>query len=433
MSEIAIDVNELSKRYRIGLRENKNDTFMGALTSWVRSPLKNYRSLKKLSTFDDKAEAKDIIWALKDVSFQVNRGEVVGIIGHNGAGKSTLLKVLSRITEPTAGWADIGGRVSSLLEVGTGFHKELTGRENVYLNGTILGMTKGEVEDKFDEIVAFSGVEKFIDTPVKRYSSGMKVRLAFSVAAHLEPEILLIDEVLAVGDAAFQKKCLGKMNEVAGEGRTVLFVSHNMVAVQNLCKRVIWFHGGKVAQDGLYDEVVNSYLSAVGDSLTRRIWDEEDDSPGNEDIRIRQVQVNWEGEDRGDPITMDSEILLTFDYKNPSPGAYLHLTIHLVSERGVTVFSSASVEDPNWNNTEHPAGLFRTTCRIPANLLNNGMYHVNLIGVLGGNQAIYRHEQILAFEVVDSGKRAGSWYGKEPGIIRPSLDWMTEPLDVEVY
>lgn len=260
MSKNIIRVEELSKRYRIGLRQKRNDTVTGAVKDFLTSPFKRFRDLSKLSSFNDKEE-EDIIWALRDVSFNVNDGEAVGIIGKNGAGKSTLLKILSRITEPTTGKIAIEGRVSSLLEVGTGFHPELTGRENVYLNGTILGMSRKEIDRKFDEIVAFSEVEKFIDTPVKRYSSGMKVRLGFAVAANLDPEVLIVDEVLAVGDADFQKRCLGKMKDVAGEGRTVLFVSHNLPLVKGLCPRSILMKKGSVAFDGTSEDAINTYLS----------------------------------------------------------------------------------------------------------------------------------------------------------------------------
>lgn len=267
--EVAIRVENLGKAYRIGVKEQRHETLAGALASFVRSPFENYRNLRKLSRFDDAdplqvtdadTHPSDIIWALREVSFEVKHGEVLGIIGRNGAGKSTLLKILARITEPTGGRATIYGRVGSLLEVGTGFHPDLTGRENIYLNGTILGMRKNEVDQKFDEIVAFSEVEKFIDTPVKRYSSGMRMRLAFSVAAHLEPEILIVDEVLAVGDLNFQRKCLGKMGEVADRGRTVLFVSHNMAAVVELCQRSLVLESGKVSFDGTSAQSVNYYV-----------------------------------------------------------------------------------------------------------------------------------------------------------------------------
>ncbi len=266
MSDVAITVENLSKAYRIGLKEELHNTLTAALLSWVKAPVRNFNRLRRLNTFAaaferGTTEQADVIWALRDVSLEVRRGEVVGIIGRNGAGKSTLLKILSQITRPTRGRAVICGRVSSLLEVGTGFHGELTGRENVYLNGTILGMRKREIDRKFDEIVDFSGVEKFIDTPVKRYSSGMTVRLAFAVAAHLDPDILIIDEVLAVGDAAFQKKCLGKIHEVATGGRTVLFVSHNMQVVETLCLRSILLREGRLIADGPTNDILGKYYA----------------------------------------------------------------------------------------------------------------------------------------------------------------------------
>lgn len=259
MTDIAITVESLSKAYRIGRKEQVPDTLVGAAASWLKAPLSNLGRLRRLDTFSQNGEADDVVWALKDVSFEVSRGEVIGIIGRNGAGKSTLLKILSRITEPTSGRAVIRGRVSSLLEVGTGFHPELTGRENIYMNGTVLGMTKREIERKFDEIVDFSGVEAFLDTPVKRYSSGMTVRLAFAVAAHLEPETLVIDEVLAVGDVEFQNKCLGKMQDVARGGRTILFVSHNMAAVTNFCGRGILLANGTVRCVGSIQQTLDVY------------------------------------------------------------------------------------------------------------------------------------------------------------------------------
>jgi lipopolysaccharide transport system ATP-binding protein len=264
MSDVAIKVENLSKLYRIGLKERRHETLVGALTSLLSQPVSNFRQLRRLTQFSPAdGNGRDTIWALKDVSFEAKHGEVVGLIGRNGAGKSTLLKIISRITRPTSGRVTLNGRVASLLEVGTGFHPELTGRENVYLNGTVLGMNKHEVDRKFDEIVAFAEVEKFIDTPVKRYSSGMGVRLAFAVAAHLEPEILLVDEVLAVGDAAFQKKCLGKMGDVVREGRTVLFVSHNTAAVKKLCERALLLAGGQMKRFGNIDEVVDQYESEI--------------------------------------------------------------------------------------------------------------------------------------------------------------------------
>ncbi len=267
-----ITVENLSKAYLIGMKDQVPDTLMSAATKWIKSPLRNFRNLRRLNTFNHDGETEDVIWAVKDVSFEVKEGEVIGIIGHNGAGKSTLLKILSRITEPTSGRAVIRGRISSLLEVGTGFHPDLTGRENIYMNGTILGMTKREIDSKFDEIVDFSGMGKFLDTPIKRYSSGMQVRLAFSVAAHLEPEILIIDEVLAVGDAEFQKKCLGKMEDVANLGRTVLFVSHQLGAIQRLCARSIVMQQGKQTFDGLTTEAIGLYLTSHSQTKTVDGW-----------------------------------------------------------------------------------------------------------------------------------------------------------------
>ena len=258
MANLILKVNNLSKRYRIGAREKGYKTFREAIMEGISAPIRNLARLRSLTKFKEGYE-EDVIWALKDVSFEVNEGEVLGIIGKNGAGKTTLLKVLSRITDPTSGFAEIHGRVSSLLEVGTGFHPELTGRENVFLNGAILGMRKREIERKFDDIVSFSEIEKYIDTPVKRFSTGMRVRLAFAVAAHLEPEILLIDEVLAVGDIAFQKKCLGKMGNIAKGGRTILFVSHNMGAIRSLCGSAIWLDNGQIVKRGTADEVVRDY------------------------------------------------------------------------------------------------------------------------------------------------------------------------------
>lgn len=262
MSNPIVKINNLSKRYRIGAKEQGYKTFREAIVEGITTPVRNLAKLRKLTKFRDRQSLnceEDVIWALRNVSFEVNEGDVLGIIGRNGAGKTTILKVLSRITEPTDGFAEINGRLSSLLEVGTGFHPELTGRENIFLNGAILGMRKREIEQKFDDIVSFAEIEKFIDTPVKRYSSGMYVRLAFAVAAHLEPEILLVDEVLAVGDIGFQKKCLGKMREVAKRGRTVLFVSHDMSSIRTLCGRAIWLDEGKIRQEGPTYEVVLNY------------------------------------------------------------------------------------------------------------------------------------------------------------------------------
>jgi lipopolysaccharide transport system ATP-binding protein len=297
VSNPAIRVEHLSKAYRIGLKEQRHETLAGAIASLARAPFDNYRAVRSLSRLDDarvgdgsrplgqSSASSDVVWALQDVSFELQHGEVLGIIGRNGAGKSTLLKILSRITEPTAGRAIIYGRVGSLLEVGTGFHPDLTGRENVYLNGTILGMTKREVDGKFDDIVRFAEVPSFIDTPVKRYSSGMRVRLAFAVAAYLEPEILIVDEVLAVGDLNFQRKCVGKMGEIAQQGRTVLFVSHNMAAIVELCQRGLVLENGKIGFEGTAGESVNYYVQ-------RDLQDAEEQHPGNGLLGFHDLRAN---------------------------------------------------------------------------------------------------------------------------------------------
>jgi lipopolysaccharide transport system ATP-binding protein len=308
MNDYAIVVNNISKRYRIGIKDEMHDNFVGAALGLIKKPLANYRKFRSLYRFDESSVAgsqlsgnseTDIIWALRNISMTVKKEEVVGIIGQNGAGKSTLLKILSRVTHPTDGFAEIRGRVSSLLEVGTGFHPELTGRDNVYLNGTILGMTRQEIDRKYEQIVEFSGVEKFIETPVKRYSSGMKVRLAFAVAAHMEPDILIVDEVLAVGDLEFQKKCLGNMKSTVSEGRTILFVSHNMPAVSSLCTRGILISNGQIAYDGATDEAIDRYISSSNTEISRSIA-ERTDREGNGEVRVVDF---WAENGKGERIS----------------------------------------------------------------------------------------------------------------------------------
>lgn len=291
MSEVIIKVENLFKRYRIGIQEKKADTFVQQLWNNIKAPVENFKRIKGLGRFQEEDES--VHWAIKDVSFEVKKGEVFGIIGKNGAGKSTLLKILSKITEPTSGRIEMKGRVAALLEVGTGFHPELTGRENIYMNGTILGMTKKEIDRKLDEIIDFSGVEKYIDTPVKFYSSGMRVRLGFSVAAHLEPEILIIDEVLAVGDYEFQQKCLGKMENVSHEeGRTVLFVSHNMEAVRNLCRYSILLNNGKIEINDHTSEVLRHYLKGKLTSNYLNIFEAGLEGMGNKNIQLEEIIIS---------------------------------------------------------------------------------------------------------------------------------------------
>lgn len=315
MSKPIITVEKLTKRYRIGMKEEIHDSIADAIMSLIKSPFRSFSKLKSLTSFKDE-DSEDILWALKDVSFEVNKGEVLGIVGKNGAGKSTLLKLLSRITSPTEGSIDIKGRVASLLEVGTGFHPELTGRENVFLNGAVLGMRKKEVEEKFDEIVAFAGVKRFIDTPVKRYSSGMRVRLAFAVAAHLEPEILIIDEVLSVGDYEFQKKCLGKMHDVAGQGRTVLFVSHNLAAVKSLCTRALLLQKGEIIDDDTPDRIVDKYLkNTIGEIQTSNIAETKERN-GSGLVRINDFYLRDENNNKIESAETGEYCKFVFKYKS---------------------------------------------------------------------------------------------------------------------
>jgi lipopolysaccharide transport system ATP-binding protein len=369
-----------------------------------------------------------MFWALRDISLQVRRGEVVGIIGRNGAGKSTLLKILSRITKPTEGMVRVRGRVASLLEIGTGFHPELTGRENIYLNGAVLGMRKTEIERKFDEIVGFAEVERFIDTPVKRYSSGMFVRLAFAVAAHLEPEILLVDEVLAVGDAAFQKKCLGKIGDVAKEGRTILFVSHNMTAVQSLCGRAVWLDGGRVIQQGDAGIIVTEYLQTAAESCLEQVWPDRDTAPGNESVRVHSARVVRLDGARIETLDTRTPFSLEFAYWNLKAGARLNLSVSLYNHEGNCVFTTTTVNEPYWHGKEFPAGLYRSICRVPGDLLNDGSYRVMLLVVQDLAHVLYYHEDIVVFEIHDSTEGRGKWYGKWNGIVRPELAWATERI-----
>lgn len=425
MGDIAIRVDGIAKAYRIGVNEQRHETMVGAIAGFVKAPLSNFRNLRNLSRFDS-LEGEDLFWALKDVSFEVKQGDVVGIIGQNGAGKSTLLKILSRITEPTRGAAYVHGRVGSLLEVGTGFHPDLTGRENVYLNGTILGMRKREIDAKFDQIVDFSGVEKFIDTPVKRYSSGMRVRLAFSVAAHLEPEILIVDEVLAVGDAEFQKRCLGKMGDVARQGRTVLFVSHNMSAVESLCNLAVLLENGRVLRRGVASEIVSAYLKSSTASQMEVSWPDDQKAPGNQFVRLHQVRVRPERGGVNDTIDIKTPIVFEFEYSNLVPGTCLDLSFHLFDEYGVLVCNPASFLEPKWHGKPLPVGRFRSVCFLPGDLLNDGAYTVQLIVNKDTAGVISKLPDILRFAVMDAPEMRGGYFGRWPGAIRPHLKWTTE-------
>jgi len=369
------------------------------------------------------------IWAIEDVSFTVRRGEVVGVIGRNGAGKSTLLKVLTRITTPTEGRAFLYGRVASLLEVGTGFHPELTGRDNVYLNGAVLGMTRSEIDAKFDNIVEFSGVGHFIDTPVKRYSSGMKVRLGFAVAAHLDPEILLIDEVLAVGDASFQKRCLGKMKDIASTGRTILFVSHNMRAITRLCPRAILLEEGRLTFDGPSHEAVSRYLGGVLLGTADRQWPDPARAPGNELARLRRARVTSEDGAAAEAVDIRKPVILEMVYDVLRPGYVLQPNFHLYNDDNVCVFVTAD-RDPAWWRKSRPRGRFTSRARIPGNFLAEGRFSVSV--ALSTPDPVVIHfveREGLVFQVIDSQEGdsvRGDYTGQMPGVVRPDLQWTTE-------
>jgi lipopolysaccharide transport system ATP-binding protein len=430
MTDIAIMVDGLGKRYRLGQKQAKYETLRDSMVEVVGKPFRWVRNILSVNG-NGSASNGEWLWALKDVSFKVHRGEVVGIIGRNGAGKSTLLKILSRITEPTEGSAEIHGRVVSLLEVGTGFHSELTGRENVYLNGAILGMKKREIDSKFDEIVAFAEVEKFIDTPVKHYSSGMHLRLAFAVAAHLEPEILIVDEVLAVGDAAFQKKCLGKMGDVAKEGRTVLFVSHNMPAVTRLCERVILIEEGKIKTDGSSQLVVSKYLNnncETGGTTALREWNDLSKAPAGEMGRLRAVRIRTlEGRiESSNDIRQPVGLQIEYDVLRPD---FIALAwFNVFNDAGVFVLDIVDL-DPEWRRRPRPVGKYIVTAWIPGNLLSEGLFVVSA-GVTSLDPPILQFEahDAVAFHIHDSldGDSArGDWAGTMSSVVRPLLQWET--------
>jgi lipopolysaccharide transport system ATP-binding protein len=419
MNDVAIRAVDLGKMYRVGERQpyrTLREVISGAVP-WRRS-----RNVEPPA-------GDEWFWALSGVTFDLERSGALGIIGRNGAGKSTLLKILSRITEPSAGHAVIEGRVGSLLEVGTGFHPELTGRENVLLNGSVLGMSHADIRRNFDDIVTFAGVERFIDTPVKRFSTGMKARLAFAVAAHLEPDILIVDEVLAVGDAEFQKKCMGKMGDAARSGRTVLFVSHNMAAVESLCDRAIWLDEGKCVADGPPSEVISRYLTTSFSALTERVWPTPADAPGNERVRIRSARVRPQGGDPSDPIYVTTPFEVEFEYWNLREGARLNLSLHFYNEQGIMVFNALPMEEPVWQGRPLPRGLFRDVCHVPGHLLNNGVHRIELMVVEDAAHVIHRMQDVLMFEVRELGDTREGWYGEWEGAVRPRFEWETEHLE----
>jgi lipopolysaccharide transport system ATP-binding protein len=421
MTDVAIRAVGIGKEYRIGQLEGAYDTLRDQLSALA---------LRGLGRAEPRP-SRDKFWAVRDVSFKIDEGEVVGIIGRNGAGKTTLLRMLSRITEPTVGYADVSGRLGSLLEVGTGFHQELTGRENIFLNGAILGMRKREIARRLDDIIEFSGVEKFIDTPVKRFSSGMYVRLAFSVAAHLEPDILVVDEVLAVGDADFQKRSLGKMEEIGSSGRTVVFVSHNMATIARLCQRAILLDKGSVVDDGPADRVVARYLAGEHGTAAERSWADLAEAPGDESVRLRSVRV----------VDASSETVESIDVREPlgieivldvlSDGLPFVPWIALFNEQGGHVFSAMDI-DPAWRASREP-GRYTATAWIPANLLNEGamLVSVSLNTFMSGGRAQRRAavDEAVVVSVYDPGEgdsARGHYHSHWSAPVRPLLQWATK-------
>jgi lipopolysaccharide transport system ATP-binding protein len=421
MGDVAISAVGLSKKYRIGVRRDPYGRLSESLWNGMTAPFRRRRQDTPASEF----------WALRDVAFDVPAGSAVGIIGRNGAGKSTLLKILSRITEPTMGHAEIHGRVGSLLEVGTGFHNELTGRENVYLSGAILGMPRAEIQRKFDEIVSFADVNEFIDTPVKRYSSGMKVRLGFAVAAFLEPEILFIDEVLAVGDAEFQRKSLGKMSEIGQRGRTVMFVSHSMPAILRLCERAILLDRGRVLADGSTAEVVRTYLESGLGKTSERVWEDPADAPGDQVARLRAVRIVPREGSPPEEVDIRQPVDVQVEYWNHAEGSLRpSVNLHFFNDEGVCLFVTNDWNDRGWWARPREPGLVRATCRIPGNFLAEGRVVVTAAVSTYNPTMVHAIERdAVAFNVVDRsegdavrGEFAHDW----PGVVRPMLEWSVD-------
>lgn len=418
----AVHAESVGKRYLLGSRSHGSyRTLRESLVDLAASPWRRFhgRNGSKVGEF----------WALQDVSFQVQPGEVLGIIGRNGAGKSTLLKILSQITRPSRGRVTIEGRVGSLLEVGTGFHPELTGRENVFLNGSILGMSRSEIQRKFDDIVSFAEVEEFLDTPVKRFSSGMYVRLAFSVAAHLEPEILIIDEVLAVGDASFQKKCLNKMEDVGKQGRTVLFVSHNMQAVTRLCQRAVLLEAGNIVADGSTTVVAARYLRGENGSSAHRVWEKDDRRPGDNVARLLSVRMVTPTGDTCESLDIRQEIGLEMTWEALIADHVLVPNFHVYFEDGTCAFVSPEF-DPPWVSRGRPRGIYKSTAWIRGNFLAEGTYFVGAAVSTMDPVIVHFYERdAVAFQVVDrlegdSVRR--NYAGPYPGVVRPMLQWTSE-------
>jgi len=429
----AISVKNLSKQYKIGAAQGKfrygmlRDVFVDSLTA----PIRYAKSLVGRSNKQQLTNGKNYIWALKDVSFNLEEGKVLGIVGRNGAGKSTLLKILSRVTEPTEGTVTVRGRVGSLLEVGTGFHPELTGRENIYMNGAILGMKRAEIDSKFDEMVEFSEVAQFIDTPVKRYSSGMYLRLAFAVAAHLEPEILVVDEVLAVGDAEFQRKCLGKMGDVAQQGRTVLFVSHNMSAILRLTQEAIVLKKGQLIKRASTPEAVDFYLSSGQVESGERIWDADEVPAASAPFKPISLRLKDRSGKVVDTVRSTEPVTVEWEYQIDSSLTGLRVGMYLNTMRGEYVFTAFDTDDAKQYEQfgARQAGRYISRCKIPADFFNEGRYSLGVNASSFGVRRYFMDENALSFNVDITGAPGTQWPEVRQGPIRPRLDWKIEKIE----
>ncbi len=412
-----IEAQNVSKRYIIDHKKGnaKSDTFREVITNTFRNMFTKGE--------EDEVEHEDF-WALKDVSFKIEQGDRVGVVGSNGAGKSTLLKVLSRITEPTQGKITIKGRVASLLEVGTGFHPELSGRENIFLNGAILGMKRDEIKKHFDAIVDFAGVEKFLDTPVKRYSSGMYVRLGFAISAHLEPEIMIVDEVLAVGDADFQRKCLGKMKDASTSGRTILFVSHNLTAVQGLCNKAMYMQKGQLIQMGETNLIMSNYLSQIQKTDLQVTYSNQNEAPGNDRVRLKSVKLVPNYLDNQNHLDVRTSFKIQIEFWNYMDQANLNISLHVNSLTGECIFNIGTP------SIKFEKGIISAECEIPSDFLNDGSYSLSFMIVKDTASVIYNFEEALIFEIEDY--REGTvWYGKWPGYVRPKIEFPIMQLEYE--
>ncbi len=426
MKDIILKAENISKQYRLGLVGT--GTLSHDLNRWwhrIRGKQDPYLKLGESNDRETKGES-NYVWALKEINFEVQRGEVLGIIGKNGAGKSTLLKILSKVTGPTTGSVKTKGRIASLLEVGTGFHPELTGKENIFLNGAILGMTKVEINSKIDEIVSFSGCERYIDTPVKRYSSGMKVRLAFAVAAHLEPEILVVDEVLAVGDAEFQKKAIGKMQDISkGEGRTVLFVSHNMAAVKSLCTRGIVLDNGQIAFEGDTNECIDKYLkldSKEGNSFVKE-YTKESREGKSEWADLISVGVRAIDKEYGEPITTKDEIEIVVGYDKKVGDCQLDTTVQIKDSNGNYILSSGSGQVESLEQNTGKEGMLFNKVTLPANFFAPNEFYVNVLVVHNKRTVVIDVRDVVMFSVVNSKSELGTWMGKSISPLNVIFDW----------